>query len=167
MAGNAKACRQITALLGYDTGRYGATASYDILYGNAGAANGLTSSHFDRRVIASAYAMLDQLKIGGGVIDRTIRAATGPSTRSCCVGAAYPLAPRWCSTASSPAWPDSANDHPGHRAPDVSPVEAHGHLRRHRPHGQRWRGRRGAGRGRHGGRGTHAEWGDGGMRHFF
>jgi hypothetical protein len=82
-----KACRQITALLGYDTGRYGATASYDILYGNAGAANGLTSSHFDRRVIASAYAMLDQLKIGGGVIDRTIRAATGPSTRSCCMWA--------------------------------------------------------------------------------
>ena len=95
VAGNAKACRQITALLGYDTGRYGATASYDILHGNAGAANGLTSSrHFDRRVIASAYAMAGQLKIGGGIIDRTIRAATGPvDSQLLYFGAAYPLAP--------------------------------------------------------------------------
>lgn len=95
VAGNAKACRQITALLGYDTGRYGATASYDILYGNAGAANGLVSSrHFDRRVIASGYATFDQLKIGGGVIDRTIRAVTGPAdTQLWYLGAAYRLAP--------------------------------------------------------------------------
>ena len=95
VAGNAKACRQITALLGYDTGRYGATASYDILYGNAGAANGLTSSrHFDRRVIASGYAMFQQWKIGGGVIDRSIRAATGAAdTQLWYLGAAYRLAP--------------------------------------------------------------------------
>lgn len=95
VAGNAKACRQITALLGYDTGRYGATASYDILYGNAGAANGLTSSrNFDRRVIASAYAMVDKLKIGGGIIDRTIRAVTGPvDSQLLYVGAAWPVAP--------------------------------------------------------------------------
>ena len=95
VAGNAKACRQITALLGYDTGRYGATASYDILYGNAGAANGLTSSrNFDRRVIASAYAMVDKLKIGGGIIDRSIRAATGPvDSQLLYVGAAWPVAP--------------------------------------------------------------------------
>ena len=95
VAGNAKACRQITALLGYDTGRYGATASYDILYGNAGAANGLSSSrNVDRRVIVSGYAMIAQLKIGGGVIDRTIRAASGPvDTQLLYFGAAYPLAP--------------------------------------------------------------------------
>ena len=95
VAGNAKACRQITALLGYDTGRYGATASYDILYGNAGAANGLSSSrNVDRRVIVSGYAMIAQLKIGGGVIERTIRAASGPvDTQLLYFGAAYPLAP--------------------------------------------------------------------------
>ena len=95
VAGNAKACRQVTALLGYDTGRYGATASYDILYGNAGAANGLSSSrNFDRRVIVSGYAMIEQLKIGGGVIERTIRAASGPvDTQLLYFGAAYPLAP--------------------------------------------------------------------------
>ena len=95
VAGNAKACRQVTALLGYDTGRYGATASYDILYGNAGAANGLSSSrNFDRRVIVSGYAMMEQLKIGGGVIERTIRAASGPvDTQLLYFGAAYPLAP--------------------------------------------------------------------------
>ena len=95
VADNAKACRQVTALLGYDTGRYGATASYDILYGNAGAANGLSSSrNFDRRVIVSGYAMIEQLKIGGGVIERTIRAASGPvDTQLLYFGAAYPLAP--------------------------------------------------------------------------
>ena len=82
-------------MLGYDTGRYGATASYDILYGNAGAASGLTSSrNFDRRVIASAYAMVGQLKLGGGIIDRTIRAATGPvDSQLLYFGAAWPVAP--------------------------------------------------------------------------
>ncbi|WP_219115857.1 porin [Janthinobacterium sp. UMAB-56] len=95
VAGNAKACRQITSLLGYDTGRYGATASYDIMYGNAGAANGLTlRRNFDRRVIASAYAMLDRLKVGGGIIDRTTRAATGPvDSQLLYLGAAWPVSP--------------------------------------------------------------------------
>ena len=114
VAGNAKACRQITALLGYDTGRYGATAAYDILYGNAGAANGLTSSrNFDRRVIASAYAMAGQLKIGGGIIDRTIRAATGPvDSQLLYFGAAYPLAPALVldGQVAKLAVKDSAND---------------------------------------------------------
>lgn len=95
VAGNAKACRQVTALLGYDTGRYGASIAYDKMHGNAGAANGLTSSdHFDRRVIASAHALLGQLKLGGGVIDRSIRAATGPlESRMFYAGAAYPVLP--------------------------------------------------------------------------
>ena len=95
VAGNAKACRQFTAMLGYDTGRYGATVSYDKLHGNQGAANGLVSSeHFDRRVIASAYGLFGQLKLGGGVIERGIRAATGPlDSRMVYAGAAYPVLP--------------------------------------------------------------------------
>ncbi|MFS2213905.1 porin, partial [Telluria sp. Tellsp104] len=36
--GNARACRQYTALLGYDTTAYGINATYDKLYGNTGAA---------------------------------------------------------------------------------------------------------------------------------
>lgn len=37
-AGDAKACRQITALLGYDNSAFGVTAAYDIMYGGAGSA---------------------------------------------------------------------------------------------------------------------------------
>ncbi|PLY60250.1 porin [Herbaspirillum sp. BH-1] len=77
VAGNAKACRQITGMLAYDGSSYGISSSYDILYGNTGAANGLTSSNnHDQRVTLNGYVMLGQSKIGGGVIDRKTRAAT-------------------------------------------------------------------------------------------
>ncbi|WP_413457582.1 porin [Herbaspirillum huttiense] len=78
VAGNAKACRQVTGMLAYDSSRFGVSGSYDILYGNAGAANGLTSSdNHDQRVTLNGYVMLGNSKIGGGGIDRKTRAATG------------------------------------------------------------------------------------------
>jgi predicted porin len=76
--GNAKACRQYTALLGYDAQTYGITATYDKLHGNTGAAGGLTSSaDFDRRATVNGYAMIGATKVGAGVIDRKTLAATG------------------------------------------------------------------------------------------
>ena len=94
-AGNAKACRQVTALLGYDNQRFGATASYDILYGNTGAAGGLTSSgNSDRRITLNAYAMAGQTKLGGGVIARKTNAATGVTESDLYYfGASHPLSP--------------------------------------------------------------------------
>lgn len=75
--GNAKACRQWTALLGYDNKTFGVTSSYDIMYGNIGAAGGLTTSDSsDRRATLNAYAMFGPTRIGGGVIDRKKKAAT-------------------------------------------------------------------------------------------
>ncbi len=95
VAGNSKACRQVTALLGYDAAAYGVNVSYDKLYGNAGAAGGLTSSErFDRRVTVNGYAMLGATKIGAGIIDRKLDAATGVAESDLVyLGISHPLAP--------------------------------------------------------------------------
>ncbi|QDD66292.1 porin [Herbaspirillum seropedicae] len=94
VAGNSKACRQVTALLGYDGKGWGVTSSYDILYGNTGASNGMTSSdNTDQRVTLNGYFMLGDVKIGGGVVDRRTRAAANTNTDSDLyyLGVSYPL----------------------------------------------------------------------------
>ncbi|MGC8107680.1 hypothetical protein, partial [Salmonella enterica] len=64
VAGNSKACRQVTGLLGYDGKGWGFTSSYDILYGNTGASNGLTSSdNSDQRITLNGYYMIGDVKI--------------------------------------------------------------------------------------------------------
>jgi predicted porin len=96
VAGNAKACRQWTALLGYDNSAFGVTATYDILYGNVGAAAGLTTSDSsDRRATLNMYAMVGATKIGGGVIDRKKQAAAPVNSLESdlyYLGASYPFA---------------------------------------------------------------------------
>jgi predicted porin len=83
VAGSSKACRQATALLAYDTNVWGVSTSYDILYGNAGAAGGLTSpDNSDQRVTLSGYAVLGDVKFGAGIIDRKTRAALDVNTNS-------------------------------------------------------------------------------------
>ena len=78
VASDARACRKYTGLLGYDAQSYGVTASYDKLYGNTGAAFGLTSSgRYDRRATLNGYVMLGRTKVGAGVMDRKTDAATG------------------------------------------------------------------------------------------
>lgn len=94
VAGNAKACRQVTGLLGYDNSNYGASVSYDIMYGNTGAAGGLSSSdNTDQRIILSGYANVGSVKIGLGVLDRKTRAAAGVNTNSDLyyLGATWPI----------------------------------------------------------------------------
>ena len=95
VAGNAKACRQVTGLLGYEVPSYGFNVSYDILYGNTGAANGLTSSaNSDKRVTANAYVKIGEGRLGAGLIDRSTRAATGLTESDLYfVGVSYPLSP--------------------------------------------------------------------------
>lgn len=95
VAGNSKACRQVTALLGYDGAAYGMNVSYDKLYGNVGAAGGLTSSErFDRRVTVNGYAMLGATKIGAGLIDRKTDAVSGMTESDLVyLGVSHPLAP--------------------------------------------------------------------------
>ena len=94
VAGNAKACRQVTAMLAYDSQSFGVSSSYDIMYGNTGAANGLTSSdNTDQRVTLNGYAMLGSTKIGMGVMDRKTRAAAAVNTDSDLyyLGFSYPI----------------------------------------------------------------------------
>ena len=94
VAGNAKACRQITGLVGYDGKGFGITSSYDVMYGNTGAAGGLTSSdNKDQRITLNGYFMIGDVKIGGGVIDRRARAAGNVSIDSDLyyLGASYPF----------------------------------------------------------------------------
>jgi predicted porin len=95
VAGNAKACRQVTGMLAYDNKGFGVSASYDVMYGNTGAAGGLTSSaNTDKRATLNAYAMIGATKIGGGVIDRKTRAVTGPVDSDLYyLGVSYPLTP--------------------------------------------------------------------------
>jgi predicted porin len=97
VAGNAKACRQWTALLGYDNKVFGATATYDILHGNVGAAGGLTTSDSsDRRATLNLHAMVGATRIGGGVIDRKKQAVTPANSLEShlyYLGASYPIAP--------------------------------------------------------------------------
>jgi predicted porin len=97
VAGNSKACRQVTGLVGYDSGAWGVNASYDKMYGNTGAAAGLTTSDSsDKRVTVNAYAMLGAAKIGVGVMDRKKVAATRANDLESdlyYIGASYPLSP--------------------------------------------------------------------------
>ncbi|MYN10656.1 porin [Pseudoduganella aquatica] len=97
VAGNSKACRQITGLLGYDSKDWGLNATYDIMYGNAGAAAGLTTSDSnDKRITVNGYAMLGATKIGAGVMARKKVAATRANDLESdlyYIGASYPLSP--------------------------------------------------------------------------
>src|SRR5450830_1214063 len=94
VAGNAKACRQVTAMLAYDSQSFSVSSSYDIMYGNTGASNGLSSSdNTDQRVTLNGYAMLGSAKLGMGVMDRKTRAAAAVNTNSDLyyLGVSYPL----------------------------------------------------------------------------
>lgn len=95
VAADAKACRQVTALLGYDAGTYGINASYDKLYGNAGAAAGLTGSgRFDRRITVNGYLMLGATKLGAGIIGRKTDAVTGVTESDLYyLGLSHPVVP--------------------------------------------------------------------------
>jgi len=96
VAGNPRACRQVTALLGYEQSRFGVTTSYDILHGGPGAAGGLTSSaNSDRRITLNGWAMAGEAKIGGGVVVRRTAAATALTESNLYyIGVSYPIMPQ-------------------------------------------------------------------------
>ena len=93
VAGNSKACRQYTALLGYETKAWGVNTSYDRMYGNTGAAGGLGSSaNTDIRSTVNGYVMLGATKLGAGVIARELNATLGQSKLNLYyVGVSHPI----------------------------------------------------------------------------
>lgn len=96
VAGNSKACRQVTAMLAYDSKTFGVLGAYDKLYGGPGANNGMTSSGYDdRRLSFNGYLMVGGAKLGAGLIDRSTEAAATSGTRLYYAGASYPVTPLW------------------------------------------------------------------------
>jgi predicted porin len=93
LAADKQACRQVTAMLGYDTPKYGMAVSYDVLNGGPNAGFGLNRSDYDdRRIGVNGYVMVDKLRIGGGVIERDTDALLDTATRLMQIGASYPVA---------------------------------------------------------------------------
>jgi predicted porin len=97
VAGDAKACRQVTGMLAYDTTSFGMASAYDILYGGPGVVfGGLTSSSYsDQRISLNGYFMLGQTKIGAGLVDRKTKTATDTHSDLYYLGASYPFANYW------------------------------------------------------------------------
>lgn len=93
---DSKACRQVTALLAYDTKAFGVLGAYDVMNGGAGAANGLVRSDYqDRRISFNGYAMIGATKVGAGLIARRTDAAAIAKSDLYYLGASHPLAPQW------------------------------------------------------------------------
>lgn len=96
IAGNAHACRQVTALLAYDASSFGAATAYDKLYGGPSAAGGLSSSDYHiERISLSGYALAGTTKIGGGFIQRKTHAASDNTADLFYLGVSTPFAPNW------------------------------------------------------------------------
>lgn len=93
---DSKACRQVTAMLAYDSKAFGVLGAYDMLNGGTGAANGLVRSDYqDRRISFNGYAMLGTVKVGAGLIARRTTAAATTKSDLYYLGASMPLAPQW------------------------------------------------------------------------
>lgn len=91
-AGDGKACRQVTAALKYDTQGGGVAIGYDQFRGGPAAAGGLTSSdRSDTRQLVTGYVLLGPVKLAGGWIGRTTRAAIKSDSDILYVGASYPM----------------------------------------------------------------------------
>lgn len=94
VAGNNKACRQITGLVAYDNKAFGIATSWDRMQGGPNSRDGMTSSsNSDTRIVLSGYAMLGKAKLGLGGIDRKKRAENDVKvdSRLYFVGVTYPL----------------------------------------------------------------------------
>ncbi len=92
VAGNSKACRQVTALLDYDNKSWGMAGAYDIRYGNTGAAFGLTSSdYYDEHVSLNGYVMLGKTKLGAGLIKHKTHTATDTRSDLYFAGISHPF----------------------------------------------------------------------------
>ena len=101
---DAKACREWSAVVKYDTKTWGAALAYDTMNGRTPASAsdvvlpaGLTSSSkSDSRLMLNGYVNMAGAKVGAGVIRRNNEgSATRPKSDLWYVGAAYPLSSAW------------------------------------------------------------------------
>ena len=94
-AADRASCREVSAMLKYDTPSWGVGAAVDELRGSAGAAGGLVASSLkDRRSMLNGYVKFSELKLGAGLLHRTNDgSATTPKSDLWWLGAAYAVAP--------------------------------------------------------------------------
>lgn len=98
VAGDSKACRQVTAMLKYDLGDGAVTAGYDQMRGGPGSLDGLTSSsdHSDTRSILNGYYRMGNVKVAAGWIGRIARTTGGKAEYELFyLGASYAFAKDW------------------------------------------------------------------------
>lgn len=70
-ATDSNACRDYSAMLRYDTDRWGVSTSYERIFGGPGAAAGLSNSQLhDSRATLNAYGKIGSTTIGGGFVRR-------------------------------------------------------------------------------------------------
>jgi predicted porin len=96
LAGNVKACRQWTALLGYDGKDFGMALAYDLMHGGPGAAAPLGNADYtDRRITANGYAMFGRTKVGIGLENRRTEALATATSNLYFAGFSHPLSLQW------------------------------------------------------------------------
>ena len=95
LAGDSKACRAWSALVQYDTARWGIAMVVDTLHGGEGAYAGLSHSGMrDRRRLLNGYVTCSPWKLGAGYMRRTHDGdATAPRSSLWFVGASYEQGP--------------------------------------------------------------------------
>lgn len=95
-AADHSACREWSALVQYETQRFGVAAAYDSIRGGAGAFGGLTRSGWsDDRLSLSGYVLLANTKIGAGWLRRDNEANPTPRSDLWYAGASYDITPAW------------------------------------------------------------------------
>ena len=89
-----RACTEWSAMLIYETDRWGISAAYDSLRGGPGAFAGLTrSSMKDDRLSMGGYMLLPKAKLGAGLLRRNNEASATPRSDLWFAGAAYDVTP--------------------------------------------------------------------------
>lgn len=91
---DARACREWSALVQYQTKSWGVAAAHDEIRGAPGAFAGLSrSSMTDKRSTINGYALFDRTKLGAGVIFRRNDGSSTPRSDLWYAGAAYDVTP--------------------------------------------------------------------------
>jgi predicted porin len=93
-AADIRECREWSAMVMYETNRWGVSLAYDSLRGGPGAFGGLTRSGLkDDRAVLSGYLMLDHGRIGAGVLARRNEAIAAPRSNEYFAGVSYDIVP--------------------------------------------------------------------------
>lgn len=94
-AADKSACREWSAMLGYETNWWGILGAYDSLRGGPGAFGGLTSSELkDDRATLGGYMLVGHAKVGAGILARRNGALATPRSNMYYAGLAYDITPQ-------------------------------------------------------------------------